>query len=91
MNGNTPAEERSIDPRPRHIVLGVDSEGRIHHYRTHSESVIVVANGEVVHREEIQERPVDDWVAFVEDRVGWTVKDYGCIFERIAKAVRGEA
>lgn len=80
--------ERGTDPRPRHIVLGVDAEGRIHHYRTRSESVIIVANGELVHREDIPETPVDEWVAFVDDRVGWTQKDYGEFWGRVAAAFR---
>lgn len=88
--GNGPTAESSTDPRPRHIVLGTDGDGRHHHYISHTESIYVVDAGEVVHREDISTRHVDEWMAYVEDRVagGWGERQYGNFFQKIADAVR---
>lgn len=89
-SGNGPSTDTSTDPRPRHIHLGIDGDGRRHHYLSHTETIYVVDGTEVVHREDVSERHIDEWVAFVAERIsgGWAEKDYGSFWERIAHAVQ---
>lgn len=79
-------ELSSTDPRPRHIVLGTDAAGRHHHYISHTECIYVVDGSDVVHREDITDRHVDEWMAFVDQRVGWEYKKYGAFWAHVAEA-----
>ena len=74
--------------RPTYIELGVDAEGRSHVYRTSDETVHVIADGERVHVEALDGRHVDEWMAYVAERVGWTREVYGVgIAEMAARAL----
>jgi len=69
--------DRSTDPRPTYIDLGTDAEGREHTYRTTVETIVVVRDGQRVHREQLGPRTVDDWMDFVAERIGWADQRYG--------------
>lgn len=57
--------------------LGTDAEGREHTYCTRDETIIVVRDGQRVHREDLGPRSVDDWMEFVDARIGWADQRYG--------------
>jgi len=84
---------RRGDARDNYVPLGTDAEGRHHTYRTLDESIHVIDGTERVHREDIATRSVDEWMAFVEGRVGWDRRRYGVgiggMIERVADAVEG--
>lgn len=65
------------DPRPTYLALGRDAEGREHVYRTFAEEVVVIRDGQRVHIEQLGNRSVDDWMAFVRERTGWMRTDFG--------------
>lgn len=77
----------STGPRPRTIFLGVDADGSEHVYKTESESVHVVENGDRVWRRDLAGVHVDEWVAHITDRRGWDTKLYGAFWDRVSAAV----
>lgn len=85
---------RRGDARDNYIPLGTDADGRSHVYRTLDETVHVIDGTERVHREDVTHRSVDEWMAFVEGRVGWERRRYGRgiegMIEEIAEAVEGD-
>ena len=85
---------RRGDARDNYVPLGIDEHGRAHVYRTLDETIHVIADDERVHREDVTHRSVDEWMAFVEGRVGWADRKYGRgiegMVEEIAEAVEGE-
>lgn len=72
---DTDAENRT-DPRPAYIPLGVDALGESHVYRTTDETVFVIDDSALSHREALDGRSVDSWMAYVSDRRGWTSRRY---------------
>jgi hypothetical protein len=78
--------------RPTYIQLGTDAADRQHTYRTADETVHVVCDGDRVHVERLDGRSVDEWMAFVGERVGWTRAVYGVgIAEMTARALELDA
>ncbi|QGN05867.1 hypothetical protein Hrd1104_00215 [Halorhabdus sp. CBA1104] len=71
------SSRRGTDPRDNYIPLGTDADGRSHVYRTLDETIHVIDGDERTHREAIATRSVDEWMAFVEGRVGWERRRYG--------------
>jgi hypothetical protein len=72
------------------ITLGEDERGALHIYRPHDELVhVVTADGKREHVEDVAGRPVEDWMAFVEDRRGWEDKRYGVGLAEMAARVLG--
>jgi len=70
------ATDRTV--RKRHVVMGVDDTGAVHHYHTPTETVHVVDSDEGrQHREDISD-PRDDtrWVAYVGQQRGWADQWY---------------
>jgi hypothetical protein len=60
------------DPRPSRIKIGTDGEGAEHFYMPHVEAVVVIEDGERVHRASLdEENPIEQWVTFVGARRGW--------------------
>mgnify|MGYP000047146048 CR=1 FL=1 len=98
MSTKTPHRKKSShrrgDIRDNYIPLGTDADGRAHVYRTLDESIHVIADGQRVHREDVTRRTVDEWMAYVEGRVGWADRRYGRgiggMVEAIADAVEGD-
>lgn len=80
MNPNDttqPWSDNRTGYRPTYIQLGTDAADRSHVYRTRDETIHVVADTERVHVERLDGRSVDEWMAFVDTRVGWTRAVYG--------------
>lgn len=65
--------------RPKYIDLGTDTEGAVHSYRTTDDTVFVVRDGDVAHREQLSPpaTTVDDWMAHSERLAGWQERRYG--------------
>ncbi len=76
MSTKTPGRNKT-SVRPDTIVLGVDDFGCQHVYRTATETIHVVEDGERVHVEHLGNRHADEWMAFVADRRGWSERNYG--------------
>lgn len=63
--------DKKAGVRPAYIALGVDSTGCWHTYRTADETILVTDGVGITRREPLNGRPVDDWIAYVDDRRGW--------------------
>jgi hypothetical protein len=63
--------DKSVGVRPQYLALGVDADGCWHNYRTDTEKIIVTSDAGIEHVEPLAGRPVEHWVAFVDDRIGW--------------------
>jgi len=89
----TNAEKRtgSTDPRPTTVELGEDQRGADHIYRPRDELIhVIAADGTREHVEDMRGRSVDDWMAYVADRRGWEVKQYGAPVESLITALEGQ-
>lgn len=65
--------------RPAYILLGRDTAGASHVYRTTDETIHVVQDGERVQKFVLDGRSVDDYVTFVRDDVDdreWETRRY---------------
>lgn len=85
MSTTTPTDDEgtATDQLPNDVLpLGVDGEGNVHHY-TRREHLVVVEtpSGHVERREELDDRPLEEWIEFVEDEdVGWETLNYADCF-----------
>jgi len=78
--------------RPTYILLGRDAADRSHVYRTGDETVHVITDTERVHVERLDGRSVDEWMHYVDARVGWCRQVYGVgIAEMSARALELDA
>lgn len=63
------SQERTATDHP---VFGYDQAGRAHGYDAVRATVVVTADGEVVHTEQLAKAAVPEWIAFIEDdKCGW--------------------
>ncbi len=86
----TVSEAPTADPRPTYLPIGTDGEGAHHVYRTIDESVHVINDGKRIHREDLGERSVNEWLAYVADVRGWTEQHlYVTPGEAIADSIGG--
>ena len=61
----------------RHLSqVGTDAKGCEHYYCQVRRTLYVLDGDAVAHAEAIRDRPLDDWVDFVEERVGWETLYY---------------
>lgn len=60
------------NPRPRYILAGTDVDGADHVYRTVDETVFVIADAEIVWRQDVSVHGVNDWLAHITERRGWS-------------------
>jgi hypothetical protein len=76
-----------------HIVLGTDGFGMIHHFDAAEEEVHVIDPAEGrMHIESVDGRPVEDWMAFISDKRGWSTKQYGVGLDQLlARSLEGSA
>ena len=73
----TPTQNRTA-VRPTYFDLGVDAEGAWHTYCTLTDEVHVVADGERERVQALEDRDIDEWMAFVaQERGGWDDRQYG--------------
>ena len=72
MTTNTRLSEKRIDGLPSHAhCIGVDSEGDEHYYSSYDKRLRVSRDGEIVQTEDLSDRSLGEWVAFVRARRGW--------------------
>jgi hypothetical protein len=95
MSDTTP-NDKSAGVRPDYIRLGVDTHDATHWYRTGDETIFVIrdTNGAIEHREDLSDRHVDDWMAFVSrlDDRGWQTRDYGIpMHDRLADSLNTDS
>jgi hypothetical protein len=82
------------DPRPDYILVGIDTEGAHHVYRTTDESVHVIDNTERTYRYDLEalEQTIDDWIEYVTTRRGFTTQHlYTTLADSLTDAIGGEA
>lgn len=67
------ASNRGTDPRPNYSYTGTDTDGADHIYRTIDETVhVITPNGDREHVEQLNGRSIHEWMAFVDDKRGWS-------------------
>ena len=79
MSTQTPTQNEGTDPRPRYVLIGTDSRGAHHCYRTADETILVIEGNRVIERLDIDGRSVDGYVRFVRDEVdgrNWVDRNY---------------
>jgi hypothetical protein len=69
MNESDPIARKRTDPGPTYILLGRDTDGASHVYRTMDEWVYAILDGERVQRFALVACTVDDYVKFVRDEM----------------------
>jgi hypothetical protein len=59
------------------FMVGVDQHGREHYHSRIRDRMTVLNDGEHVHTEPLNGRPLSDWMAFIEsdDQCGWRTKN----------------
>jgi hypothetical protein len=76
MSTKTPTQQNgtALDPDGirRQAMLGIDDEGREHYWSAPRQRLYVLDDGAVAHVRDIDDRPLSDWVAYIETHVGWT-------------------
>lgn len=77
----TNAENDFGRPRGRHCQLGIDQEGRVHHYDERSSRILAIRDGEIEHVERFDDADDRDavvtaWIEFVVDGCGWSERNY---------------
>jgi hypothetical protein len=81
------------DPRPDYILVGIDTEGAHHVYRTTDETVHVINDtGRTYHYDlEALEQTIDDWIEYVRTRRGFTTQYlYTTLADSLTDAIGGE-
>lgn len=59
---------------PTHNPLGTDEEGASHHWNRDTQTIFVINDGQIEHRENLNahaEKDVADWVDYVNEERGW--------------------
>jgi hypothetical protein len=76
MSTKTPNRQNGTAPDAETIrrmaQLGLDAEGREHYWSAPRQRLYVIDGDAVAHVETIDDRPLSDWVAFIEQSCGWT-------------------
>lgn len=62
------SQERTATDHP---VFGYDQAGRAHRYDAMRATIVVTADTEVVHTEQLAKAVVPEWIRFVRERCGW--------------------
>jgi hypothetical protein len=88
QNVNSNVSARSTG-REDYIVIGVDQIGASHVYRTFDETVLVIDDGEIEHRYDLEAlgKDVNEWIEFVEWRRGGFEEQY--LYKSAADALGG--
>lgn len=71
---HSPTQE-TTGVRDAYILVGVDNENCHHLYRTKDETVLVVRDGRVTYRYDLDGRSVNDWIRYVRQKRGWKYRD----------------
>jgi hypothetical protein len=89
----TVSARNHTDPRPNYILVGIDTEGAHHVYRTTDESVHVINNTDRTYRYDLEafEQSIDDWIEYVETRRGFTTQYlHTTLADSLTDAIGGE-
>jgi hypothetical protein len=66
--------------------IGIDADGKEHYLLRARQTIYVLEGEEIVHTEDVTQRTVADWVAYVAAARGWeechVVSDLRTLFER---------
>ncbi|MDG5761830.1 hypothetical protein QA600_21130 [Natronococcus sp. A-GB1] len=80
------------DLRPDYILVGIDTEGAHHVYRTTDETVHVIDGPERTYRYDLEalEQTIDDWINYVTTRRGFPTQHlYTGLADALADAIGG--
>jgi hypothetical protein len=68
-------------------LVGVDGRGREHRYCQVRRTVYVLDGDEIAHAEALTERPMREWVAYVESVCGWETLFWspGSVYDKLAE------
>lgn len=82
QNSGTTDEGTAADRLPNDVLpLGVDGEDSAHLYTRREHTVVVeTPSGRIEQRIELEDRPLEDWVAFVDEKRGWATLNYASCF-----------
>jgi len=94
MTPTTPTRQKrtDCDPRPRTILLGIDSQGNHHVWRRDLNRVHVVDPETGVRHDRVQFHGelLDDWMQQVAHGTGWAKQVYGVgLVELLAETIEG--
>jgi len=65
--------------------LGVDADGKEHYHSRIADTVVVIdPDGTVERITSLDERPLKDWIKYVEDKRGWKALNYADSFAEAA-------
>lgn len=92
MSIQTPKKKEGTDPPSDATKLGVDGEGSTHYYSRIADAVAVQApSGTVERRESLEDRQLATWIAYVDDKRGWSELNYAESFgDILLEALRGD-
>jgi len=71
MSTKANTQQESTDPRDDYIHIGIDTHDASHVYRTKDETVLVIEDGRIAYRHDLDERSVNEWLDYVTERRGW--------------------
>lgn len=72
MTESNPEPQEVTDAQVQRAgVFGYDAKGRAHRYDTVRARIIVTADGDVEHVEDLARNRVVQWIDYVQQRVGW--------------------
>jgi hypothetical protein len=77
MSTNIFSRHKSSAGRPTYLAIQgrPDSTGAWHNFNTETGAVIVVRDGEIEHRENLGERTIAEWKAYVAAERGWATEE----------------
>jgi hypothetical protein len=70
MFDSTTDEQNSTDARLVGI-FGIDQTGAAHRYDAVQDWLVVTRDEEVVHETSLDDRTMDEWIAFIDQERGW--------------------
>ncbi|WP_339105943.1 hypothetical protein [Haloterrigena salinisoli] len=81
------------DPRPDYILVGIDTEGAHHVYRTTDETIHVIHTTERTYRYDLTtcDQDIDDWIKYVQAERGFTTQHlYSSLTNSFVDALEGD-
>jgi hypothetical protein len=74
----------ALEQLDRPQTLGTDATGAVHHYSAYDDRVVVVAeSGQIERAEDLTDRQLSAWIAYVDDKRGWGTLNYADSFGEI--------
>lgn len=69
------ADHQRADRASDAFIVGVDAQGREHYHSLHRDSITVCNEGEHEHTQPLNDRPLSDWMAFIEQEFGGWIEN----------------